>query len=73
MPLLFAGIHDQRTAGGTDLHWGSMFPTLDQYWSTRHQYGTEVFLGNKPLLLRESKPVLHGEFWKHPGEHKNKY
>ena len=39
----------------------------------RHQYGTEVFLGNRPLLLRESKPVLHGEFWKHPGEHQSKY
>ena len=40
----------------------SMFPVLDRFWSTRHQYGTEVFLGNRPLLLRESKPVLHGEF-----------
>ena len=52
---------------------GSMFPVLDRFWSTRHQYGTEVFLGNRPLLLRESKPVLHGEFWKHPGEHQSKY
>ena len=50
-----------------------MFPVLDRFWSTRHQYGTEVFLGNRPLLLRESKPVLHGEFWKHPGEHQSKY
>ena len=50
-----------------------MFPVLDRFWSTRHQYGTEAFLGNRPLLLRESKPVLHGEFWKHPGGHQSKY
>ena len=50
----------------------SMLTVSDRFRSTRHQYGTEVFLVNGPLILRESKPVLHGEFRKHPWEHQSK-